>query len=164
MRGTDISTLAPENAMKPLPALILFVLSPAALPAVAQAGEAADAVRPFYDHPGLELDPAARGRFVDPAKKVLDQNDAIRAEGSEEGCLDPALPFDDTEYDIAEVARSLNLSEAVKGDDADVLATFKTPDGMARIEWKLKKADGAWKVADIVSMSKDWALSQFNCE
>lgn len=150
--------------MKPLPALVLFALSPAVLPSIAQAGEPADAVKPFYERPGLELEPAERGRFVDPARRVLDQNDAIRAEGSDEGCLDPALPFDDTDYDLADVAKSLNLSEAVEGDDADVLATFRTPDGMARIEWKLKKVDSAWKVADIVSMSKEWALSEFNCE
>ena len=23
---------------------------------------------------------------------------------------------------------------------------------------------GAWKIADLVSMNGDWALSQFNCE
>ena len=27
-----------------------------------------------------------------------------------------------------------------------------------------EEVGGAWKVADIVSMTKDWALSQFNCE
>jgi hypothetical protein len=131
---------------------------------VAFAGEATDAVRPFYERPGLELEPAERGRFVDPAKKVLDQNDAIRAEGSDEGCLDPALPFDDTDFDHAAVMTSLQLSEAVKEDSADVLATFTTLEGPARIEWKLKKVDGAWKIADLVSMTKDWALSEFNCE
>jgi hypothetical protein len=52
----------------------------------------------------------------------------------------------------------------VDGDDAKVVAMFKVTDGVARLEWKLKKVGGAWKVADIVSMSKDWALSQFNCE
>jgi hypothetical protein len=134
------------------------------IPEVSLAGEASDAVKAFYDHPGLELDPAARDRFVDPARKILDQNDAIKAAGSPDGCLDPALPFDDTDDDPAAVAATLKLAERVDGDDAKVVAIFKLADGVAHLEWKLKKVGGAWKVADIVSMSKDWALSQFNCE
>jgi hypothetical protein len=134
------------------------------LPGAALAGEASDAVRAFYDHPGLELDPAARDRFVDPARKILDQNDAIKAAGSPDGCLDPSLPFDDTDDDPAAVAATLKLTERVDGDDAKVVAMFKVADGVAHLEWKLKKVGGSWKVADIVSMSKDWALSQFNCE
>jgi hypothetical protein len=147
--------------MRPLlPVLPLLLLASGA----AIAGEAADAVKPFYDRPGLELEPAERGRFVDPAKSVLDQNDAIKASGEGDGCLDPALPFDDSDYDPAEVAKTLQLAETVSGGEAKVLATFKVSDGMARLEWKLRNVDGAWKVADIVSMTKDWALSQFNCE
>ena len=128
------------------------------------AGEASDAVKAFYDHPGLELDPTVRDRFVNPARKILDQNDAIKAAGEPDGCLDPALAFDDSDYDAAEVASSLKLAELVDGNDAKVVATFKVTDGVARLEWKLKRVGAVWKVADIVSMSKDWALSQFNCE
>jgi hypothetical protein len=135
-----------------------------AISGTAIAGEAADAVKPFYDRPGLELEPAERGRFIDPAKTVLDQNDAIKASGEGQGCLDPALPFDDSDYDPAEVTKTLKLAETVNGDDAKVVATFNVADGMARLEWKLRKVDGGWKVADIVSITKDWALSQFNCE
>ena len=145
-----------------LPGLTVVMLL--GLPGGALAGEASDAVKVFYDHPGLELDPTARDRFVDPARKLLDQNDAIKAAGEADGCLDPALPFDDTDYDPAIVASTLKLAERVDGDDAKVVAMFKVPDGVAHLEWKLKKVGGAWKVADIVSMSKDWALSQFNCE
>ncbi|WP_318611202.1 hypothetical protein [Mesorhizobium sp. BAC0120] len=134
------------------------------MPGHALAGEATDAVRAFYDHPGLELEPSARDRFVDPARKVLDQNDAIKASGSPEGCLDPNLPFDDTDYDLAEVTKSLKFAELVKGEDAKVVVAFKVADGVARLEWKLRNVDGKWKVADIISMTKDWALSQFNCE
>ncbi len=129
----------------------------------ARAGEAIDAVKPFYDHPGLELEASARDRFVDPARKVLDLNDAIRKAG-EEGCLDPALPFDDTDEDPREIAMTLKLAELTKGEEATVVAAFKADGAMSRVEWKLRKVDGAWKVSDIVSMSKDWALSQFNCE
>jgi len=139
-----------------VPMLLVF-------PGGAFAGEATELVKAFYDRPGLELEPSARGSFVDPARRVLDQNDAIKA-GGEEGCLDPALPFDDTDYDLAEVMGTLNLTESVDGTEAKVVATFKVADGMARLEWKLKNVGGAWKVSDIVSVSKDWALSQFNCE
>ena len=45
-----------------------------------------------------------------------------------------------------------------------MVATFKVLNQPHRIEWKLKMIGGAWKIADIVSMSGDWALSQFNCE
>jgi hypothetical protein len=134
------------------------------MPGAAVAGEAADAVKPFYERPGLELEPAERGRFIDPAKTVLDQNDAIRASGEGDGCLDPSLPFDDSDFDPAEVATTLKLAEAVSGNEARVTATFNVTDGTARLEWQLRNVDGAWKVADIVSLTKDWALSQFNCE
>jgi hypothetical protein len=142
--------------------LAAIILAVAATPTLA--GEPSDLVKGFYDRPGLEFDPAARHLFVDPAKKVLDQNDAIKAGGEPNGCLDPALAFDDTDYDAAEVAASLKLAEQVEGDDATVTAAFKVPEGLARLEWKLKRIGGAWKVSDIVSTTKDWALSQFNCE
>jgi hypothetical protein len=141
-----------------------------ALSGVAPAAEPTEAVRPFYERPGLELEPAERNRFVDPARHILDLNDAIKGEGEPDGCLDPALAFDDSDYVPTEVMQSLNLTETVNGDEAKVLATFKVaasdkvPDGIARMEWRLSKVDGAWKVADLVSLSKDWALSQFNCE
>ena len=140
------------------------VIALATAPRMALAGEPTEAVKPFYLHPGLELEPAERGRFVDPAKTILDQNDAIRAGGEGEGCLDPALPFDDTKYDLTQVMNTLKFTESIDDDDAKVVAKFRVPDGSAMLEWKLKRVDGAWKVADIVSVSKDWALSQFNCE
>ena len=127
------------------------------------AGAALDAVQPFYAQPGLEFEPSARDRFTDPAKNILNQNDAIKQTG-EEGCLDPALAFDDTDYDLAEVTSTLNLTESIKGEEATVVATFRVLKDPHRMEWKLKLIDGGWKVADLVSMSGDWALSQFNCE
>ena len=141
----------------------LAVLSLFAVPTLAFAGAALDAVRPFYAQPGLEFEPSARDRFTDPAQNVLNQNDAIKQTG-EEGCLDPALAFDDTDFDLAEVTSTLSLSEKIAGGDATVVATFKVLKEPHRIEWKLKMMGGAWKIADIVSMTGDWALSQFNCE
>jgi hypothetical protein len=140
-----------------------FVPALLALPAAALAGPATDAVQPFYARPGLELEASARDRFVDPALNVLNQNDAIKATG-EEGCLDPALAFDDTDYDLAKVTATLTFSESVAGEEAKVFATFKVDKEAHRMEWRLKNVGGAWKIADLVSMTGDWALSQFNCQ
>ncbi|RVD51134.1 hypothetical protein EN783_33310, partial [Mesorhizobium sp. M2D.F.Ca.ET.140.01.1.1] len=47
-------------------------------------GEPTAVVKPFYEHLGLELDPAQRKNFIDPAKSVLDKSDALRASGQGE--------------------------------------------------------------------------------
>ena len=133
------------------------------LQADAFAGTATEAVQPFYAQPGLELEASARDRFVDPALTILNQNDVIRATG-EEGCLDPALAFDDTEYDLAEVMASLSFSETVTGNEARVIAAFTAENAPHRMQWRLRNVDGAWKIADLVSMTGDWSLSQFNCQ
>jgi len=143
-------------------AFLIAVL--AAVPCPACAGAPTEAVRPFYTTPGLEFQPAARDRFIDPARKVLDADEAIRKSGETDGCLDPALALDDTDYDYADVMASLKFVEAVKGDQAVVSALFRAEGEPARVEWKLRKVGEDWKIADIFSLTKDWALSQFNCE
>ena len=142
----------------PGPLTALLLAGQAAL-----AGEASEAVRPFYLNPGIELEPEGRVRFVDPALKVLEQNDVIRR-GGEEGCLDPALPFDDTDYDAAEVAATLELREVVQGELATVVAAFRAEGETRRVQWQLRNVDGVWKISDVMSMAKDWALSRFQCE
>ena len=127
------------------------------------AGAPSDVVRPFYLQPGLELEASARGNFIDPARKVLNQNDEIR-QGGEEGCLDPALPFNDTDFDPAEIERTLKLEEVVSGSEATVLAKFMSEGQEQAVQWRLKDIGGRWRIFDMVSMSKDWALSRFQCE
>ncbi len=129
----------------------------------ALAGEPSEVVRPFYLQPGLELEQSARGHFIDPARKVLNQNDAIR-QGGEVGCLDPALPFNDTNYDPAEIASTLKLEEIVSGSEATVLAKFMAEGEEQAVQWQLKDIGGRWRIADMISTSKDWALSRFQCE
>lgn len=141
-----------------------FVLGSCLLAAgPAAAADAKDAVRPFYERPGLELEPSERRRFIDPARTVLDQNDVIR-QGGDEGCLDPALPFDDTDYDPKQVLDTLQLSEVATGEEATVVATFMAGTEAHRVQWRLKKVGVEWKIFDFASMSKDWALSRFQCE
>jgi len=127
------------------------------------AGPASEVVRPFYLQPGLELEQSARGEFIDPARKVLNLNDEIR-QGGEEGCLDPSLPFNDTKFDPAEVVATLKLEELITENDATVVAKFMAEGQEQAVQWRLKDIGGRWRISDIASMSKDWALSRFQCE
>ncbi|RWM88337.1 MAG: hypothetical protein EOR84_28365 [Mesorhizobium sp.] len=125
-------------------------------------------VKPFYEHVGLELDPAQRSHFVDPAKSVLDKSDALRKSGQGE-CLDPNMALDNAAYDRAaydraEIDNSLKTVEAVKGDEAKVIVAFVVASNPHRLEWKFKKVDGDWKISDLLSVTGEWALSQYQCE
>ncbi|PBC09094.1 hypothetical protein [Mesorhizobium sp. WSM3859] len=120
-------------------------------------------VKPFYERLGLELDPSQRKNFIDPAKTVLDKSDALRASGQGE-CLDPNMALDNADYDKLAIDRSLRTIEAVNGDEAKVVVAFVVEGHQHRLEWKLKKVGGAWKVSDILSVTGEWALSQYQCE
>ncbi|TIS59339.1 hypothetical protein [Mesorhizobium sp.] len=143
---------------------------PAALPPAesapappVQPGSPTAMVKPFYEHAGLELDPAQRSHFVDPAKSVLDKSDALRKSGQGE-CLDPNMALDNAEYEKAEIDNSLKTIEAVKGDEAKVVVAFVAAGNPHRLEWKFKKVDGDWKIMDLLSVTGEWALSQYQCE
>ncbi|TIQ33389.1 MAG: hypothetical protein E5X48_23980 [Mesorhizobium sp.] len=120
-------------------------------------------VKPFYEHLGLELDPAQRKNFIDPAKTVLDKSDALRASGQGE-CLDPNMALDNADYDKLAIDKSLRTIEAVNGDDAKVVVAFVVEGHQHRLEWKLKKVGGDWKISDFLSVTGEWALSQYQCE
>lgn len=122
-----------------------------------------ETVRAFYDLPGFDLSPQARGRFIDPALKILNANDAIKATG-EGGCIDPGLALDSPDADPAEVTASLKLAESVNGTEAKVIAAFMVAKAPHRMEWKLRQVDGEWKVYDLLSVTGEWALSQYGCE
>lgn len=151
----------PGNAMEPAtPPLALPPSQPAApvLP-----GSPTAVVKPFYEHLGLELDPTQRSHFVDPAKTVLDKSDALRASGQGE-CLDPNMALDNADYDKLAIDKSLKSIEAVNGDQAKVVVAFVVEGNQHRLEWKLKKVDGDWKISDLLSVTGEWALSQYQCE
>jgi len=120
-------------------------------------------IRPFYEHPGLELAPSQRGNFIDPAKTVLDKAQALRDSGQGE-CLDPDMALDNASSDKAEIEKSLKTMEAVKGDEAKVVVAFVVAGAPHRLEWKLKKVGGAWRISDLLSVTGEWALSQYQCE
>ena len=120
-------------------------------------------VKPFYEHVGLELDPAERKNFIDPAKTVLDKSDALRKSGQGE-CLDPNMALDNADYDKLAIDRSLKTLEAVNGDEAKVVVAFFVEGSAHRLEWKFRKVDGDWKITDLLSVTGQWALSQYQCE
>lgn len=122
-----------------------------------------EAVMVFYDHIGLELDPAARDKFVDPAKGVFDASDRLKMAG-EGDCLDPHMPLDNLVGDFDAIHKSLKSLEAVKGDQAKVTVAFVAAGAPHRMLWQLRKVGDSWKVADILSITGEWALSQFHCE
>ena len=70
----------------------------------------------------------------------------------------------------AELARTLELTEAIDGDNATVTARFTLFPGSAdenakrEMRWSLKQIDGAWLVADIESVTNAWKLSDIKCE
>lgn len=153
--GDDTSppaAAAPESKpAEPAPAAPVLPGSPTAV------------VKPFYEHLGLELDPSQRKNFIDPAKTVLDKSDALRASGQGE-CLDPNMALDNADYDKLAIDRSLRTIEAVNGDEAKVVVAFVVEGHQHRLEWKLTKVGGAWKVSDLLSVTGEWALSQYQCE
>ena len=150
--GTAVEPATPPLAWPPSePAAPVLPGSPTAV------------VKPFYEHLGLELDPTQRSNFVDPAKTVLDKSDALRASGQGE-CLDPNMALDNADYDKLAIDKSLKSIEAVNGDQAKVVVAFVVEGNQHRLEWKLKKVDGDWKISDLLSVTGEWALSQYQCE
>jgi len=151
----------PGNAVEPATPPLAWPPSEPAAPILP--GSPTAVVKPFYEHLGLELDPTQRKNFVDPAKTVLDKSDALRASGQGE-CLDPNMALDNAHYDKLAIDKSLKSIEAVNGDQAKVVVAFVVEGNQHRLEWKLKKVDGAWKISDLLSVTGEWALSQYQCE
>mgnify|MGYP002379863863 FL=1 len=120
-------------------------------------------IKPFYERIGSELDPAGRNHFIDPAKAVLDASDALEKSGQGE-CLDPNMALDNAPADKAEIDKTLKMLEAVKNDEAKVVVAFVEAGYPHRLEWKLKKVAGAWKISDLLSITGQWALSQYQCQ
>ncbi|QKC84442.1 hypothetical protein [Mesorhizobium sp. NZP2077] len=128
-----------------------------------QPGSPTAVVRPFYDQVNLEVDPSERSHFIDPAKTVLDKSDALRKSGQGE-CLDPNMALDNADYDKDEIDKSLKTLEAINADQAKVVVAFVVAGNPHRLEWKLKKVGGDWKITDLLSVTGEWALSQYQCE
>lgn len=127
-------------------------------PQAAAAGPASDAVAHIYlKILGGESFPENRDRFTGPIKAYFDQNDT-------KYCIDFSLAVDGQDFDEEEIARTLRLEETVKGDKATVKAQFLLFEEPRTIEWKLRKAGGQWKIADVGSRENDWWAGGLKCE
>ncbi|MFH1796811.1 MAG: DUF3828 domain-containing protein [Pseudomonadota bacterium] len=139
------------------------ILALSAVPALA--GPASDAVRFFYVPVKWEADPEFRERFTGPAKKLFDLNDKM-PEG-EIGCIDFGPGIDGQDYDDATIKKTLKLAEEVSGDQATVTARFtlfpEGDDAKREIQWLMVNEGGKWKIADIVSVTSGWKLSELEC-
>lgn len=149
----------------------LLVVAGILTPAVGLAASPSDAVRFFYGPPlQYEPDIELRGRFIDPAKAIFEQNDKSLANDEEVPCIEASPGIDAQDYDETELARTLALTETINGDLATVTARFTlfpgSTDNTAKreVRWSLKQVDGAWLVSDIESATGGWKLSDIKCE
>jgi hypothetical protein len=142
--------------------VLLAGLAMISAPIAAWAGPASDAVAFFYASPSAEFEQANRDRFADPARSVLDSNDRA------ELCIDFVPSIDAQDFEQSEIDRTLKLDEVVSGSDATVNAYFNLFPGQSDSErliiWTLKQVGGEWKVADIMSDTSQWLLSEFECQ
>ena len=129
------------------------------------AGGPSDAVRFFYDDIGSETLPENRDLFIARAREQLDANERAE-EGGEGACVDFVMAIDAQDYDEAEIARTLTLSEAFSRGDAVVSAEFMVFGEPHLVQWILMDEDGddSWKVADIAAPNSGWRLSDMECE
>ncbi|MFA6156301.1 DUF3828 domain-containing protein [Mesorhizobium sp.] len=139
------------------------------LPAAAVAGPASDAVKFFYvPAVKFEADAQYRDRFTEPVTKLFDLNDqAIKKHPDQVACIDFDPGLDAQDFDQKSVFKTLQLSEKLDGDNAEVTASFNLfsegDDSKREMVWSLKKIDGKWKVSDIASKTSDWKLSALEC-
>lgn len=126
------------------------------------AGSPLALIRPFYEHIGSELDLAGRSHFIDPAKAVLDASEALEKSGQGE-CLDPNMALDNAPADKTEIDKSLRMLETISTDDARVVVAFVEAGSPHRLEWKLRQVAGEWKISDLLSVTGEWSLSQYQC-
>ena len=62
-------------------------------------------------------------------------------------------------------AQTGQLIRTFEGHESAVRgAAFRADGETHRVQWQLKKVNGAWRISDMTSMAKDWALSRFQCE
>lgn len=141
------------------PAIVFGLLAAMCVPALA--AEPVDTVRPFYQNIGMEYDPDSLVLFIEPARAILEQDRRMAEEG--DLCLGFLLAVHAQDYDEAEIAGSLELSQEVEGDEARVLARFSNFGMPQAIIWRLRNEDG-WKIADIGSDEGAWWLSELGCE
>ena len=148
---------------------VLVAALTTALPAVAFAGPASDAVKFFYvPEVKFEAEAQYRDRFTEPVTKLFDLNDqATKKNPDQVACIDFDPGLDAQDFDQKSLTKTLKLSEKPDGDNAEVTASFSLfpegDDAKREMVWSLKKIDGKWKISDIASKTSDWKLSALEC-
>ncbi|QKD04428.1 DUF3828 domain-containing protein [Mesorhizobium loti] len=148
---------------------VLLAAFATALPAVALAGPASDAVKFFYvPEVKFEAEAQYRDRFTEPVTKLFDLNDqATKKNPDQVSCIDFDPGLDAQDFDQKTISKTLKLSEKLDGDNAEVAASFSLfpegDDAKREMVWSLKKIDGKWKISDIASKTSNWKLSALEC-
>ncbi len=142
---------------------IVLSLTFSLLSGIAFAGQPMDVVKPFYADPGSELGAENVDKYTGKANEVMKLSNDPSSDGA---CIDFMLSVDAQDFEEDVLKKSLNITEALAGDQATVVATFKlfkddTED--KEIDWEMEKVDGAWKIADIYPKDKSWKLTTFDC-
>lgn len=127
---------------------------------IAFAGQPMDVVKPFYADPGSELGAENVDKYTGKAHEVMKLSNDPSSDGS---CIDFMMSVDAQDFDEAELKKTLDVTEALAGDQATVVATFKLFKEDKEIHWEMEKVDGAWKIADIYPKDKSWKLTGFDC-
>jgi hypothetical protein len=149
---------------------LLLIVALTFFPASAFAGTPTEAVAFFYAPVQYLPDIELRDRFTDPAKGVFELNDKAVANDQEVSCFDFSPAVDAQDYDEAELAKTLQLTESVSADMATVTAKFTlfasapVGEGQQEMLWSLRQVDGAWLVSDLESITGKWRLSDIKCE
>ena len=141
----------------------LLTLSFTLAASVAFAAQPMDTVKPFYADPGSELGAENLDKYTGKAYDVMKLSNDPSADGA---CIDFMMSLDAQDFDEDVLKKSLNITEALAGDQATVVATFKlfkedTED--KEIDWEMEKVDGVWKIADIYPKDKSWQLTKMEC-
>lgn len=146
----------------------LMMMATLMLASPALSATPSEAVAFFYSPPKFEPDVELRARFTGSAKALFDQNDKVLAEDQEVGCMDFSPGIDAQDYDDAEIARTMKMSEAIDGNTAKVTARFNLFPGSEEYQremiWTLENVNESWLVSDIESVTSKWKLSDIKCE
>jgi Protein of unknown function (DUF3828) len=142
---------------------IILTLAFSLMSGIAFAAQPMDVVTPFYADPGSELGAENVDKYTGKANEVMKLSNEPTEEGA---CIDFMMSVDAQDFDEDVLKKSLNITEALAGDQATVVATFKlfkedTED--KEIDWEMEKVDGAWKIADIYPKDKSWQLTKMEC-
>ncbi len=142
---------------------ILFMLSLIFVSSTAFAAQPMDVVTPFYSDPGSELGAENLDKYTGKANEVMKLSTDSTNDGA---CIDFMMSLDAQDFDDDVLKKSLNITEALAGDQATVVATFKLfkdDKEEKEIDWEMEKVDGAWKIADIYPKDKSWQLTKMEC-